>query len=434
MLTPPKVLVIGGSDPSSGAGIQADIKAMALFGVHASTVVTCCTAQNTKRFASIRPLTPEDVMEQIDVLLEDQDFSIAKLGLLASPGIIEVLSSRLQTMKVIVDPVLSFTAGGAMPLDMVEAYRNHILPDAWLTTPNLNEARLLTGRKDCGRPLAEAVHKLTSGNVVITGGHGDPYTVDVLLSDSGWSKYRSPRLRREYHGTGCAFASMVAACVSLGQPLEEAVARSKRMLYNRLVRDIEYGKGTGIIDLVSPTEDVVLSVEQAARIFSSNMPLEMVPEVGTNIAYALPHAVSPSDIAGLGGRIVRGQRGPLQAGSAAMGAAKHTARIVLAAMSQDPSIRCAVNIRYSPDTVEKAQSLGMKTASFSREEEPTGSSSMEWGTLMAIETAGSVPEVIWDQGGMGKEPMIRILARSPQDAMRVLERLAPGSAGETVKA
>ncbi|MCK4718013.1 MAG: hydroxymethylpyrimidine/phosphomethylpyrimidine kinase, partial [Thermoplasmata archaeon] len=201
---PKPVLVIGGSDPSGGAGIQADLKALALCGIHGCTVMTCATTQTTQEFKTLRPLSPSDIIDQLDALLDDCEFEYVKLGLLGSPENIEAVGRRLSDgeMKLIVDPVLSFTLGGELAEDVVNAYERYIFPGTWLVTPNKAEARRFTGRKDCGRPLAESVHSLGPEHVIITGGFGDPNTVDVFLSQGEWHKFRSPRIPKEVHGTG----------------------------------------------------------------------------------------------------------------------------------------------------------------------------------------------------------------------------------------
>jgi len=419
------VLVIGGSDPTGGAGIQTDLKALALAGAHGCTVITCATTQNTSEFKTIRPLPAEDIIDQLDALLDDVDFEYAKLGLLGSPETIRVVGERLKSekLKLIVDPVLSFTLGEELSDDVVQAYTEHILPQTWTLTPNKKEARRFTGRGDCGRPLAESVHKLGPEHVLITGGFGDPRTVEVLLTQGEWHKFRSPRLPKEVHGTGCTFTSLFAGYLARGDSIPDAVARAKRMLYNRMLLPGKIGKGIEIVDLVSPMPDEKLEIAKAVERYCKTVPLYNLPEVGSNISYAQPQAVTPEEIAALEGRMVKCTGGPRAVGCPELGGSHHTARIVLAVMHHDPSKRCAINIKYRPELVKRAGQLGLKIGTFKREDEPPGHKSMEWGTHHAIKTLGEVPDIIYDEGGMGKEPMIRVIARSPAEAMDLVEKL-----------
>ncbi|MCK4717226.1 MAG: bifunctional hydroxymethylpyrimidine kinase/phosphomethylpyrimidine kinase, partial [Thermoplasmata archaeon] len=218
-------------------------------------------------------------------------------------------------------------------------------------------------------------------------------------------------------------ASFLTGRLAQGDGLEEAILRAKRWLYNRILRSRSIGKGIPVVDLVSSDEDVREEVARASKRYVEHVPMDHVPEVGSNIAYAFPYAITPGEIAALEGRIVRSDGGPRAVGCPILGGAHHTARIVLAVMNYDPSKRCAINIRYKKESVKKAADLGLKIGTFKRAKEPPGAKSMEWGTCYAIETLGEVPDIIYDEGGVGKEPMIRVIARDPGAAMDVLERI-----------
>jgi hydroxymethylpyrimidine/phosphomethylpyrimidine kinase len=139
------------------------------------------------------------------------------------------------------------------------------------------------------------------------------------------------------------------------------------------------------------------------------------------MGYAVTGALEPQDVAAFTGRITRVGSHARVIGCARFGASKHVARIVLAASAKDPSIRCAMNIKYSARSVRACREAGLKVASFDRSREPSGKSSMTWGVTYAIERHGKVPDVIFDRGGHGKEPMIRLLGGSPAEVIEKLK-------------
>jgi hydroxymethylpyrimidine/phosphomethylpyrimidine kinase len=163
-------------------------------------------------------------------------------------------------------------------------------------------------------------------------------------------------------------------------------------------------------------------LEEAVKVLEGMLNRDWVPEVGINFAYALPQARYHEDVCAMKGRIVSLGDEARHAGCLGFGASRHVARIVLAAMNHDPEMRSALNLRYSEDNLSKIIATGLEVASFDRRKEPKGVRTMEWGTVMAIKKAGKVPDVIFDKGGIGKEPMIRVLGRDP---FNVLEKINP---------
>ncbi len=167
--------------------------------------------------------------------------------------------------------------------------------------------------------------------------------------------------------------------------------------------------------------------------FMSIVPPSFIPEVGTNMSYALPGAREAGQVLALDSRVVRvGADGVCTAGEVEAGGSHHTARIVLAAMSFDPAVRCAINLRYRPAAVDAGVKAGLSASSFSRKDQPPDTSSMEWGTRKAIEDAGGqVPDIIFDLGGHGKEPMLRVLGLGPEDVLSKVEKMVAAMASST---
>jgi hydroxymethylpyrimidine/phosphomethylpyrimidine kinase len=151
---------------------------------------------------------------------------------------------------------------------------------------------------------------------------------------------------------------------------------------------------------------------------------KLIPEVGCNIAMALPNAQSPAEVAAVTGRIVKLKGSAHVVGDIEFDASSHVARIILSAMRYDTSCRAAMNIRYSETILDICRELGLTISSFSRNEEPTDTHTMDWGTSFAIEAFKSVPDIIYDNGGVGKEAMIRIMGRNAVDVAKTAGKIA----------
>lgn len=431
-------LTIAGSDSVGGAGLQADLKAFEAVGVHGCSAVTCVTSQNTSRVAAIYPLPPDHIALQISSVLEDVRLDAVKTGMLYSSEIVKTVSAVLRNVEapIVVDPVMTATTGGELHTSgFVETLMAKLLPMAALATPNLNEAERLSGIKvkdgRTARRAAEEILELGPDAVLLKGGHlkGDE-AADYLCVDGKVTKLSSPRVDAEVHGTGCALASLIAANLAKGLDLEPAVRTSKSMIYKAILSRETVGKGVpcanplAVLRIEAGKGAMLDELERTAAQLEQILVPELIPEVGMNMGYAVLGALEQDEVAAFDGRIVRVGHGARKVGVARFGASKHVARIVLAASSRDPAYRCAMNVKYSEENVEAAKRAKLTVASFDRAKEPKGVSSMTWGVLNAIDRYGGVPDVIFDKGGHGKEPMIRLLGRAPEDVLSKLRRMA----------
>lgn len=426
-------LTIAGSDSVGGAGLQADLKAFEAVGVHACSVVTCVTSQNTKRVASIFPLPTKEIASQLDSVLEDVRLDAVKTGMLYSPEIVRLVASKLETLEVplVVDPVLAATTGSSLHrAGLVEALTMKLLPICTLVTPNLPEAQSLSGVrvKDAKSAKKAALEIMEFGPkaVLVKGGHlKGPEAADYLVQGDRMVKFASPRVDAEVHGTGCAFASLIAGHLAESDDLEEAVRRSKSMIYKAILSRETVGAGVpcanplAVLRINASKSSMLEELDEMGSRLEALDP-SLIPEVGMNVGYALVGALEPEEVAGFEGRIIRVGSGGRKTGCARFGASKHVARIVLAAMSHDPAMRCAMNIKYSEANLSACKKAKLKVSTFDRAEEPEGVSSMTWGVHRAIMDFGSVPDVIFDTGGIGKEPMIRLLGKDVEDVDRKL--------------
>jgi hydroxymethylpyrimidine/phosphomethylpyrimidine kinase len=246
-------LTIAGSDPSGGAGVQADLKTFHQFGVYGEAVVTLLTVQNTQRVDRVEVLAPELVAEQVETVLEDIPPDAAKTGALGSTGVVRAVA-RLAAKFVfplVVDPVIMSKHGQAL-LDeaAITVFRDELLPCAALLTPNLPEAEALSGMAIRGpeelRRAAERIRDLGARAVLIKGGHGEGPATDVLLAGKIWREFTAPRIAtRHTHGTGCTYSSAITACLASGMPLADAVERAKRFVHEAIRTAPGLGKGCG---------------------------------------------------------------------------------------------------------------------------------------------------------------------------------------------
>jgi hydroxymethylpyrimidine/phosphomethylpyrimidine kinase len=236
--TIPIALTIAGSDPSGGAGIQADLKTFAARGVYGASVITALTAQNTQGVTGIHDVAPPFITAQIDSVFSDLDVRAVKIGMVARRDAIEAIVAGLDRWSppaVVADPVMVATSGDRLLApDAIDALRDRLIPRATVITPNLPEAAALledaiatteTAIVDQGRRLLA----LGCGAVLIKGGHGDgPESVDYLIGSDFTVRLAAPRIAtRNTHGTGCSLSSAVAAGLAKGEALEAAVRAAK---------------------------------------------------------------------------------------------------------------------------------------------------------------------------------------------------------------
>lgn len=253
------VLTIAGSDPSGGAGIQADLKAFAAMRVYGLSVVTAVTAQNTVAVTGIHAIPPEFVGKQIDTVLEDISVDAVKTGMLANVSNIETVCDRLQRFSVpniVVDPVMVATSGDFLMSEHIErvlwAFRQILIPSAKVVTPNIPEAEILTGRDIRGiadmKAAAADLYSMGVPYVVIKGGHlsEDEDAVDLLFNGEDFLEFREARIvTANTHGTGCTFASALAAGLAGGRTVPEAVREAKSFVRKALKEGFAVGRGRG---------------------------------------------------------------------------------------------------------------------------------------------------------------------------------------------
>jgi hydroxymethylpyrimidine/phosphomethylpyrimidine kinase len=255
----PVVLTIAGSDSGGGAGIQADLKAIAAMGAWGASAITCLTSQNLQGVRSVQPTDPAILADQIDAVRDGFPVRAVKTGMLYSSELIRVVVDRTThypPVPLVVDPVMVATSGARLLRDdAVATLRGELLPLATLVTPNLHEAAILAGREvhtlSSMRDAAVAINQLGGAAVLVKGGHLEGDVIDILFDGDQFHELRERRIPSigADHGTGCTLASAAAAGLALGLALPDAVSGAKRMLTDALRNRCALGEGIEALDL-----------------------------------------------------------------------------------------------------------------------------------------------------------------------------------------
>ena len=254
----PRVLSIAGSDSGGGAGIQADLKALAAAGVHGTTAITAITAQNTLGVTAVHPIPPDIIVAQVAAVTDDIGVDAVKIGMLGDVATIEAVADALDLLPaatpVVLDPVMVAESGAVLLAEEARgALVERLLPRATVATPNIAEAGVLTGREEEDpEELARAVHALGPLAVVVTGGHSE--AGDDWLYDGGAAPVAIPGERHDdgaAHGSGCTHSSTLAAALARGADLVEAATEARRAASEAVrlgLRDV--GEGAGPVNVL----------------------------------------------------------------------------------------------------------------------------------------------------------------------------------------
>lgn len=251
---PPRVLSIAGSDSSGGAGIQADIKTIAMLGGYAMTAITAITAQNTRGVQAVEVLSADLVAAQVDSCLSDIGADAVKIGMLGSPQIAAAVADRLDSFAgaIVFDPVMVATSGGVLADDATIAAFARLMGIATLITPNIPELAALTGmpvgEHEAIAEAAIVLAKRYDCAVLAKGGHAEGRRVldTLIFPDGDFANFGDPRIdSRHTHGTGCTLSSAIATLLGHGQPLPHAVRLGRRFVRGAIRNAPGFGEGAG---------------------------------------------------------------------------------------------------------------------------------------------------------------------------------------------
>jgi len=439
-----RILTIAGSDSGGGAGIQADLKAITLLGGFGMSVLTAITAQNTIGVQAIQEVPASFVEKQMDSVLSDIRADAVKTGMLANSEIIGVVARKIKeygVRRVVVDPVMVSKNGASLlRKDAQETLLHRLIPLATVVTPNLSEASVLAGSTihsvEGMKRAARRIYEFGARNVVVKGGHLRGKPIDILYNGKRYFEMEARRIESpNTHGTGCTFASAIATFLARGDSVAEAVRKAKDFITLAIESGFSLGRGTGP---TNPAAHVLREVERypviqelkkAVEVLKKYRIGDLIPEVSSNLGYALPWAQGIGDVAAFPGRIVRFKDSITTSGDPEFGASRHVARIILTVMRFHPEYCAAMNIRYSRETVTRLKRKGFVSGYFNRRLEPkkvkeTEGSSLEWGVERVLKKSPRVPDFIYDEGDIGKEPMIRVLGKDPMEVVSKILKIA----------
>lgn len=423
-------LTIAGSDSIGGAGVQADVKAMGAVGVHAASVITAVTAQNTCGVDDILPVPEEFIKKQLEAVLRDADIKAIKTGMLYDASIVGLVADILEDHEapLVVDPVMvAGTGSSLMQGDLVHALKRKLLPICELVTPNRPEAEALAGikirTKDDERYAAEVIGKEGSA-VLMKGGHYDtPGTVvDLLYLSADITKIEYPRLEKAGHGSGCVLSSYITAHMAKGLDVANAVFKSRALIQESIASQYIVGRGDKVVNPMvsegrSDAFQVLDALDSAANRIIDIVPDELVPKGGMNIAMAMKGAAGPEQIAAIDKRLTVHNGLIRKGGSAKFGVAEGLSYILMAVMKKDPDMRCIMSLACTKDLLSVFEEVGMTVV--------TADLAMDRlieSTEAALSKSKALPDAIADKGSK-KNRVVRILARDTGEMLSKLEAI-----------
>jgi hydroxymethylpyrimidine/phosphomethylpyrimidine kinase len=437
----PVGLTIAGSDSGGGAGIQADIRAMAAHGAFPTSVITSVTAQHTRGVERSFTLPLEEIRAQFDAVVGDFEVGAVKTGMLAEAPVVEAVAERVADLEapLVVDPVMVATSGDRLLTPAGERAYEGLIAEATLVTPNRDEAAVLTdvepADSETAREAGQHLLEMGADAALVKGGHGDGNTlIDVLVTEQDSQAFDHPRVATQAtHGSGCVLSASIAARLATGGALRPAVERSVRFMQRAIRYPLDVGQDAGAVNPMAGLRDraqrETVATEVAALVdeLIDRDAGPLIPEVGTNVVGAGPYAESAAETLAVEGRIRRTLDGVAVARGVRPGVSSHMARFLLSAREFVPRFRFAANVRNDEATREGLAVLDGPVATIDRTREPAGVSTMNWSAreiysdfAEGAESGDKPPVAVMDGGALGKEPMIRLVA---SDADRLADRL-----------
>ena len=424
------ILSIGGSDPSSGAGIQSDIKTFSNNDAYGFTIVTAITSQNTKNVTSIEPVSAKSLRAQLDSILSDFHIDAIKIGMVYDSQIIKTINSKIRNIRVpiVVDPIIKSTTGAILlKKGALHDYKKMMIPLADVITPNKFEARTLSGISNIEKS-AKKIQSMGAKCVIITGATSSKGKIsDFVLEESKEYVISGKKIPIKNHGSGCNYSASIAVSLAKGNTMHNAVKTAKDYVYQSIKNSKKIGKGVSITHKnisngIKELSDSINNFKQIKNIY------KIIPECQTNFVFAKKNPKSVMDVLGVSGRLVKSGKEVVTAGEIVYGGSQHVGTAVIQVNKKFSEIRSGLNIKYDPKIISKAKKSRYTILSYDRTKEPKKSkqkenSSISWGIYNSLNAKS--PDVIYHKGDIGKEPMILIFGKNPDDVIRKVSKLRP---------
>lgn len=439
------LLSIAGYDPSSGAGIVRDADTFFSLGFHGITAPTCTVVQGPGGVWRVHPSSEELFRDVLEAATGGVTLDGVKIGALCDEFHVKETLKFLKSRKnvpIVLDPVFRAKNGVALISERGrQACVRSLFKKVTIVTPNAEEASLITGRTvrsaDTAKRAAETIHAMGPKAVVIKGGHFDGDPVDVLFDGRDFALYKRKRIGRSIHGTGCSFSSALVCFLARGCSLQEAFMASEFYLEKFLRSSYRidrngyfYISSAAVTSLDAERWMVINRLMQAKQLFGRLNPVELIPDIQMNICYALPGAKTTEDIAAFPGSIGRHEKAVQFRSDPRFGASSHVARLVLTCMRHHPHVRCAAIIRYDGTIIKKAEMKKLYVEFYDRMKESkkikwAEEKSLDYLVDRVLKKAKRPPDIIYDRGAIGKEPIIRLFAKDPLELIEKMEMIRP---------
>jgi len=422
------ILSIGGSDTSSGAGIQSDIKIFSNNGFYPFTVITAITSQNTKKITSIEPVSRRSLELQMESVLSDFQIDAIKIGMVFNSQNIKTIHSKLKNSKfpIVVDPIIKSTTGRLLlKKNALSDYRKMIIPLADVITPNRYESKVLTGFTDA-KKAAKKIQTMGAKNVIITGfTESNNKISDYILEPNNQYKILGKKIQIINHGSGCDYSASMTQSLAKGLTISKSVRIAKKFVYQSIKNSISIGKGINIThqEIPKDTKNLLYAIDELKQIKNIH---KVIPECQTNFVFAKINPKTINDVLGISGRLVKAGKEIITAGELAYGGSQHVASAIIQINKKFPEILSCINIKYNTKIILKAKKLGFVVLSYDRTKEPTKvkrqeNSSIIWGMSSILKT--KCPDLVYHKGDFGKEAMILIFGKTPNDVIKKVSKL-----------
>ncbi|MHA1507771.1 MAG: bifunctional hydroxymethylpyrimidine kinase/phosphomethylpyrimidine kinase [Promethearchaeota archaeon] len=457
----PFCLTIAGSDPTSGAGIQADIRTFDRIGVHPFSAITAITYQTATDFYGFKSLSSE-LDKQLDVILNSYPIKYVKIGMIPDNKSLDIIKNTILTHNLIavLDPVNISSVGERLSSEGLELeIERDLFPLVTVLTPNLNEASYFANKELNNKSLDDIGFLKDAAEIILRKMYGEQKFSEnqkaVLIKSAGTVKnkifdlacvsntentnnsldfkiFEKPKLTLQgnIHGTGCVFSSAITAYMSLGNPLITSIEKAETFFDSRFLKFIELPQKGKVLDLTLGQKqiEVINQIKEIYNYVSNNTKFrKLIPEVRMNISGSLPNATRKEEIAGIEGRITIIGGYPHASGDIKFNVSDHTARLILSAKEFDNSINFVTNLRYNDKFIKIIQEkTDLETFEFLRESQPDSIKheeqyTMKWLIEESKTKMGEIPDIIWDKGSIGKEPMIRLFSKTSKDMIEKLK-------------
>ena len=430
------LLSIGGSDPSSGAGIQSDLKIFSTDNVYWLTVITAITGQNTLKFGKVEPVSVNILKNQLQLVFSDFKIDGIKIGMVYDSQIIKTIYQQLKKSKIpiVVDPVIKSTTGGELlKKSAIKDYQKYIIPLATVITPNKYEAEILSktkiNSKNIPEKTAKVIQKMGAKNVSITGIQANENKIsDFIFEKSEKYVISGNKISKINHGSGGNYASAILFSLAKNKSIKESLRFAKQYTYDSIKNAKKIGKGIVITD-INKKDSIETELSESIQKFTGIKNIyKNIPECQTNFVYSKKNPKSIKEILGISGRIVKAGEKVIVAGDLEYGGSKHVATALLTVNKKFPQIQSAINIKYQNTTISKIKKMKLIVSTYDRDQEPTNvknkGSTIEWGIKSAIKNMKESPDVIFHEGDFGKEPMIIIFGNTPKNILKKISKIS----------